>query len=217
MTRWLVAVVAAACCASGWGQPYSSRDAGIYVCTDDQGRVITRDRYIAECRHKEQRLLNRDGSLRMRVAPTLTAEERAVFEAEQRERREREEAKKDAVKYDQLLLRRFPNEAAHYRARDAALEASRGAIQSAETRLRGLAAERKKLADEAEFYRGRVVPVRLKQQLDGNDAQAEAQRTSIRNAQAEQARVNGLFDTDLERLRKLWTGAMPGSLGMPPQ
>jgi hypothetical protein len=217
MTRWVVAVVAAACSAAGWGQPNPARDSGIYVCTDDQGRVITRDRYIAECRHKEQRLLNRDGSLRMRVAPTLTAEERALFEAEQRERREREEAKKDAVKYDQLLLRRFPSEAAHGRARDTALESSRAAVQSAEARLRELAAERKKLADEAEFFRGRVVPVRLKQQIDGNEAQAEAQRTSIRNAQAEQARVNGLFDTELERLRKLWKGAMPGSLGVPPQ
>jgi hypothetical protein len=217
MSRWVVAAVAAVCSAAGWGQANPSRDAGIYVCTDDQGRVITRDRYIAECRHKEQRLLNRDGSLRMRVAPTLTAEERAVFEAEQRERREREEAKKDAVKYDQLLLRRFPNEAAHYRARDAALEASRGAIQSAETRLRGLAAERRKLSEEAEFYRGRVVPVRLKQQLDGNEAQAEAQRTSIRNGEAEQARIHGLFDVEVERLRKLWKGAMPGSLGPPPQ
>lgn len=210
-------MVAAACSAAGLSQTNPSRDAGIYVCTDDQGKVITRDRYIAECRHKEQRLLNRDGSLRMRVPPTLTIEERAVFEAEQRERREREEAKKDAVKYDQLLLRRFPSDAVHGRARETALESSRAAVQSAEARLRDLAAERKKLADEAEFYRGRVVPVRLKQQLDGNDAQAEAQRTSIRNAQAEQARINGLFDVELERLRKLWKGAMPGSLGMPPQ
>lgn len=210
-------MVAAACSAAGWGQPEPSRDPGIYVCTDDEGRVITRDRYIAECRHKEQRLLNRDGSLRRRVPPTLTAEERAVFEAEQRERREREEAKKDAVKYDQLLLRRFPSEAAHSRARDTALESSRAAVQSAEARLRELAAERKKLTDEAEFYRGRIVPVRLKQQLDGNDAQADAQRTSIRNAQAEQARIDALFDVELERLRKLWKGAMPGSLGQPLQ
>ena len=217
MTRWVVAAVAAVCSAAGWGQPNAPRDGGIYVCTDDEGRVITRDRYIAECRHKEQRLLNRDGSLRMRVPPTLTAEERALFEAEQRERREREEARKDAVKYDQLLLRRFPNEAAHGRARDAALAASRAAVQSAEARLGDLAAERRKLTDEAEFYRGRLLPVRLKQQIDGNEAQAEAQRTSIRNAHAEQERINILFDVELERLRKLWKGVMPGSLGMPPQ
>ena len=115
MSRWTVAVVAAVCSAAGWGQAGAPRDGGIYVCTDDDGKPITRDRYIVECRHKEQRVLNRDGSLRTRVPPTLTAEERAQAEAEERERREREEAKKDAVKYDQLLLRRFPDEAAHKR------------------------------------------------------------------------------------------------------
>jgi hypothetical protein len=102
-------------------------------------------------------------------------------------------------------------------ARAAALDASRAAIQSAEARLRELAVERKRLADEAEFYRGRVLPVRLKQQIDGNDGQADAQRTSIRNVEGEQERVNKRFDVELARLRKLWKGAEPGSLGPPPQ
>ena len=83
--------------------------------------------------------------------------------------------------------------------------------------MREFAVERKKLNDEAEFYRGRVVPVSLKQQIEGNEAQAEAQRTSIKNGQAEQTRIHVRFDAELERLRKLWKGAMPGSLGPPPQ
>ena len=217
MQKWLAAGCVAACCGSGWAQGTAPRDAGIYVCIDDAGQVITRDRYIAECRHKEQRVLNRDGSLRMRVPPTLTAEERGQADAEQRQRREREEAQKDVVKYDQLLKRRFSNESMHQRARDGALDASQAAIQSAEARLRELAAERKKLSDEAEFYRGRVVPPRLKQQLDNNDAQVDAQRTAIKNSQAEQERINKRFDGELARLRKLWRGAEPGSLGPPLQ
>jgi len=216
MSRWAVAVVAALCSVASWGQS-GPRDGGIYVCTDDDGRLITRDRYIQECRHKEQRILNRDGSLRMRVPPTLTAEERAEAERQERERRDREEAKKDSLKYDQLLLRRFPDEAAHQRAREKALEPSRAAIQSAEARLRELATERRKLNDEVEFYRGRLVPVALRQQIEGNEAQADAQRTSIKNQQAEQTRIHKLFDAELERLRRLWKGAMPGSLGPPPQ
>ena len=109
------------------------------------------------------------------------------------------------------------DEAAHQRAREKALEPSRAAIGSAEARLRELALERRKLDDEVEFYRGRMVPIALRQQVDGNEAQAEAQRTSIRNGQAEQERIHRLFDAELERLRKLWNGAMPGSLGPPPQ
>ncbi|MCW5659273.1 MAG: hypothetical protein KIT60_16335 [Burkholderiaceae bacterium] len=217
MHRWWAALLAAGCCGACWGQNVPPREGGIYVCIDDQGRVITRDRYIAECRHKEQRVLNRDGSLRSVLPPTLTAEERARIEAGVRAEREAQAAQQDVIKYDRLLKTRYPNEAAHQRAREAALAASRSAIQSAETRLRELAVERKRLADEAEFYRGRVVPIGLRQQIDGNEGQAEAQRTSIRNVQGEQERINRRFDTELARLRKLWEGAEPGSLGPPPQ
>lgn len=211
MSRWWAALFAAGCCGACWGQ------AGVYVCVDDRGQVITRDRYIAECRHKEQRILNRDGSLRQVVPPTLTAEERASREAAERAAREAQAAQQDTIKYDRLLKTRYPNDAAHKRARESALDASRAAIQSAEARLLELAAERRRLAEEAEFYRGRVIPTRLKQQLDGNDGQAEAQRTSIRNIQAEQQRINKRFDVELERLRKLWKGAEAGSLGPAPQ
>jgi hypothetical protein len=61
------------------------------------------------------------------------------------------------------------------------------------------------------------VPTRLKQQIDGNDGQVEAQRTSIKNVLGEQERINKRFDVELERLRKLWKGAEPGSLGPAPQ
>jgi hypothetical protein len=213
MHRWRAAVVAAGCCGACWGQ---SGDAGIYTCVDDQGRVVTRDRYIAECRHKEQRVLNRDGSLRRVLPPTLTADERAQYEAAERATRQAQALQQDNIKYDRLLRTRYPNEAAHQRAREAALGASRDAIISAQARLRELAAERKRLAEEAEFYRGRMLPARLKQQIDGNEGQADAQRTSIKNVEGEQQRINKRFDVELERLRKLWKGAEPGSLGPPP-
>jgi hypothetical protein len=215
LRRWF-ALWVAACCSSGWGQN-ASRDAGVYVCVDDGGHAITRDRYIAECRHKEQRILNRDGSLRRVVPPTLTADESAQREAAERAAREAQAAQQDTVKYDRLLKTRYPNEAAHERARVTALGASEAAIQAAEARLRELAAERKQLSQEAEFYRGRVVPARLRQQIEANEGQAEAQRTSIRNVQGEQERINRRFGVERERLRKLWKGAEPGSLGPAPK
>jgi hypothetical protein len=217
MHRWLATAFAALWCSVGWGQAVPLREAGIYTCVDDSGKVITRDRYIAECRHKEQRILNRDGSVRAVVPPTLTPEEDAQREAAARAAREAEAARVDAVKYDQLLLRRFPDETAHQRLRENALVASKSAVEAAQARLRDLAAERKRLLEEAEFYRGRAVPLQLKQQLDANEAQAEAQRNAIRNAQAEQRRINTNFDLELIRLRKLWDGAAPGSLGPPPK
>ena len=217
LKRWAAVLAAAGCCGACWAQAAPPRDAGVYVCVNDHGAVVTRDRYIAECRHKEQRILNRDGSLRQVVPPTFTAEERAQFEVAERVAREAQAAQQDVIKYDRLLKTRYANEAAHKRAREGALDASRAAIQSAEARLGELATERKRLAQEAEFYRGRVVPTQLRQQIDGNEGQAEAQRNSIKNIEAEQARINKRFDVELERLRKLWKGAEAGSLGPPPK
>jgi hypothetical protein len=189
----------------------------IYTCIDDQGRPITRDRYIAECSHKEQRILNRDGSLREVLPPTLTADERARREAAERAIRDEREARRDAIKYDRLLLLRYPDKATHDRVRESALEPSGHAIDAARNRMKELEVERRHYDDEAEFYRGRRLPPMLRQQIESNEVAKGAQLTAIHNAQAEQDRINANFDAELERLRKLWSGAPPGSLGPPLQ
>src|SRR5437773_459008 len=77
-------------------------------------------------------------------------------------------------------------------------------------------AERKPLIDEAEFYQGKQMPAKLKQALDANDAATDAQRALIQNQQAEIGRINALYDAELGRLRKLWSGAPAGSMGALP-
>lgn len=190
---------------------------GIYTCIDAQGRRLTADRPIAECSHKEQQILNRDGSVRGVLPPTLTAEERAEKEARERAAAEARAAAADAVRRDRNLMARFPNEAAHQRAREAALDTVRLAMRATELRLRELQAARKPLLDEAEFYAGKALPPKLRAALDANDAAVEAQRSASTTQQAELERINRLYDGELERLRRLWAGAPPGSLGpLPP-
>lgn len=198
-------------------QTASSAASGIYTCTDDRGRRLTSDRPIPECRAKEQQILNRDGSLRAIHPPTLTAEERADKEARERKAAEIRMVQAEAVRRDKNLLARYPNEDAHRRAREAALDNVRLAIKATEQRLKDLAAERKPLLDEAEFYKGRALPAKLKAQVDANDAAVDAQKASSANQEAEVSRLNRLYDIELARLQKLWAGANPGSLGpLPP-
>lgn len=200
-----------------WAQTVpTTTPGGIYTCITAEGKRLTADRYIDECRNREQRVLNRDGSLRSVIPPTLTPEEAA--EAEARARRETAErlARADAIRRDRNLQARYPDEAAHQRARVAAADTVRAAIRLTENRLRDLAVERKPLTSEAEFYVGKPLPAKLKSQLDANDAAVEAQRSSALNQQAELDRINRLYDAELERLRRLWAGAPPGSLGALP-
>ena len=208
-----VAIVMAPCGALA----QNSYKSGIYSCVDPSGKRITSDRPIPSCNDREQRELNADGSIKRIVPPTMTADERSEAEARERALVAEETAKRDALKRDRNLLSRFPNEAAHNKAREAALDDSRKSVKVSETRLALLASERKPLADEAEFYVGKPLPTKLRTQLDANDAATDAQRSLIQNQQAEIIRINALYDAELQRLRKLWSGAQPGTLGaLPP-
>jgi hypothetical protein len=185
----------------------------IFTCVDANGKRYTSDRPIAECLSREQQILNRDGSVRQVVPPSLTADERAAAEARQRVEAERRAAQQEAVRRDRNLMQRYPTEAAHKRAREAALEPLRRSLKLSETRLELLARERKPLDSEAEFYAGKPLPGKLRQQIDGNEAAVAAQQSLMATQRAETDRINGLFDLELERLKKLWGGAAPGSLG----
>jgi hypothetical protein len=186
--------------------------AAIYSCVDASGRRLTSDRPIAECLAREQRLLNADGSVRRVVPPTMTVDEMAEAEAKKRQAEVERAARQDAVRRDRNLLNRFPNEAAHNKAREAALDDVRKGVKFSEERLADLERERKPLMDESEFYKGKKPPAKLKQQLDANDAAAAAQRSLVQNQKDEIQRINTLYDTELARLKKLWSGTPPGTI-----
>ena len=190
--------------------------ASIYTCTDAHGKRLTSDRPIVECNAREQRLLNADGSVRRVLPPTLTADERAEIEATERRAATERMARQDAVRRDRTLLARFPDEAAHQRARAAALADVEKGVLLSQQRSAALARERKPLLEEAEFYQGRPLPLKLRLALDANDAGVEAQKALVQNQQAEAVRINALFDAELARQRRLWAGAAPGSLGTLP-
>jgi len=198
--------------AAALAQQGGSSISGIYTCVTTDGRRLTSDRPIAECISREQRVLNKDGSLNRVVPPAMTAEERAEREARERKAEIERAIQLDAARRDRNLMGRYPDEAAHARAREAALDTVRLAMRTSELRLAELAQERKPLQDEAEFYKGKRLPPKLKQQIEANEAATEAQRTAIANQQAELERVNKLYDAELARLKRLWAGAAPGSV-----
>jgi hypothetical protein len=211
--RWLATLALAVL--TGGAAAQSQENAGgisVYSCVTADGRRLTSDRYIAECSNREQRVLNKDGSLRRVVPPVMSAEERAEREAQERRAEAERAAQKDAIRRDRNLVNRYPDEAAHQRAREASLDSVRAAVKTSEQRMKELDAERKPLLEEAEFYKGKHMPAKLKQQLEANQAAADAQRDVIATQQAEMERINRLYDAELTRLKRLWAGAPYGSL-----
>jgi hypothetical protein len=186
---------------------------GIYTCVDAQGRRITSDRPIRECLDREQAELNRDGSTRRKLPPSLTADERAAAEDAARRKFAAESTRNDAIRRDRNLLARYKDEAAHNKAREGALDVVRKSVKSSQQRLAELEHERKALQAEAEFYKGKELPRQLQLQFEANAATSEAQRSLVATHEAELNRVTAVYDGELARLRKLWAGATPGSIG----
>jgi hypothetical protein len=207
---WLVMLGAALPVLAATAQPSGGL---IYTCTNAAGKKLTSDRRIPECNDREQRVLNGDGSLRDVIPATMTADERSAADAKDRAAEIAIARKKDAVRADLGLANRFPNEAAHSKARAAALDVVTGSLKASEVRLAKLARERKPLDDEAEFYVGKPLPTMLKTQIDANDAAVDAQRELMQNQKIEAIRINASYDIQLDRLRRLWAGAQAGSMG----
>lgn len=203
LTQWAPGAQSAAMVTSG--------NASIYSCVDSTGKRLTSDRPIPECLDREQRVLNKDGSQKRTLPPRMNAAERAIDEERQRQKAQAEAAQKDAVRRDRNLMLRFPNEAAHNKAREAALDDLRRGIEASEKHLQELQDDRKPLLAETEFYKGKRLPYKLKSKLEANEAQQQAQKDIISQQQAEIARVNALYDAELARLKRLWAGEPPGT------
>ena len=142
------------------------------------GKKVTSDRPIPECVNKEQRELNPDGSLKRILPPTPTADEVAAKEEKDREAKLEYAARSDAVRRDRNLMQRFPDEAAHRKAREKALDELRIAGKIYADRIAVLTSDRKKLDDEKQFYVNERVnkplPSQLKQKIDDLTAQVQA-------------------------------------------
>ncbi len=211
----LVAVLLGLAKPAAWAQQKPGAG-GIYSCIDANGRRLTSDRPIPECNAREQRIHNEDGSVRKVIPPSMTSDERAARDAQERREAADLAARRDAARRDRNLMTRYPDETTHQSAREQALDNLRRAVTASEARLVALSKERKPLNDDAEFYTGRALPIKLKQQIDANEAATRAQRDAVQTQRVELERVNALFDAELERLKRLWAGAVPGSLGPTP-
>jgi hypothetical protein len=189
-----------------WVGPTAAQTEGIYTCTDAKGRKLTADRPIVECMDREQKVLNPSGTVKAKVGPSLTAQERAEQEARDKRDAEEKERTQEEKRRDRALLMRYANKSAHDQERAEALEQIKAVIKAAHTRLEELARQRKTLDDEMEFYKKdpTKAPIYLRRQIEESNQSQGVQKKFIAEQDAEARRVNLRFDDELMRLRPLW-------------
>jgi hypothetical protein len=187
--------------------------AGVYTCIDAKGRKLTADRPIAECTDREQKILNPSGTVKAKVGPSLTAQEKA--ELEQKSKLEAEERNRAAEekRRDRALLTRYPNKGVHDQERAEALSQIDAVVRAATTRLKELDRQRAAIDEEMEFYKKDPsrAPAYLRRQQDENAQSQLVQRRFIADQEGEIRRVNARFDDELGRLKALWAQMAPAS------
>ena len=201
---WLAGAISA----TAWAQsPASPIIPGVYTCTDAKGRKLTSDRPIPECTDREQKVLNPSGTVKAKVGPTLTAQEKA--EQDQRDRRAAEEQSRVAEekRRDRALLTRYPNKAMHDKERAEATAQIGVVIKAATNRLEELVKQRVSIDEEMEFYKSdpTKAPAYVRRQQEENTQSQAVQKRFISEQEGEIRRLNARFDDELVRLRVLWT------------
>lgn len=187
-----------------WAQSGSA--AGIYTCVDRNGRKLTADRPIPDCMDREQRELNPSGTTRRQLGPSLTEQEKAALEVQQRKDAEERARMQEERRRERALVARYPDKAAHDTERANATRQVDEVIATAEKRIVELREQRKALDLEMEFYKKdpNKAPMHLRRKVAENEESTGEQQRFVVGQQQEKRRVQQRFDVELAQLRKLW-------------
>ena len=193
---------------SAWATP-GTIQGSIFTCTVN-GKTISGDRIPAECSNSDVRELNRDGSVRRVIARPPTQEELRARALEAKKRLEEEDKLQAQRRRDKSLLEAYASDQEIETARAKSLESATQSIVRANQRIERLTGERKKLDNESEFYKKRVLPDEVRRSFVSNQQQLSAEEKILSDAQAETRRINELYDAQKRRFRELLAqGARP--------
>jgi hypothetical protein len=193
-------VVTAWCCQAG-------AQVRIYSCVDAKGRHLTADRPIMECLDREQKQYGDNGTVKGRLPPSMTAEERALEDEKLHQTQLAEQRQAEFKRRDRVLLNRYPNAASHQRERAASLARLDDAIAAGDRRVADLGRQRQELEQQAAGTKNVARATQIKRQLDENAENMSAQQRLLASQRDERHRIESRFDDEYARLQVLWNPA----------
>lgn len=190
-----------------------------YCCTDDNGKQVCSDVMPKQCYDRAYREINSRGVTIRRVDAPLTAEQRAIKEAEAKKAKEEELKRLEQDRKNRALLATYATERDIDYARDRALADIEKAIKVLQDKQVELAKRKQQLDDEAEFYKKKSLPPQLQAQVNDNDAEMKAQQAAIEGRRKEIELVRVRYDEEKTRYRELTkskTASKPGTAAQEP-
>jgi hypothetical protein len=190
-----------------WGVFAQAWAQAIFTCVDARGRRLTADRPIAECVDREQRELNPSGTVKRKIAPTLTADERAAAEEKARKAEEERNRQAEEKRRERALLTRYPDKVTHDKERSAALHLVDQAIAATDKSTTEYQTQRARLDVELEFFKNDLskAPGKLRREIEETEQHIEANKRFVADQEVEKTRINLRFDDELAKLQRLWS------------
>lgn len=179
----------------------------LYKYTDPAtGKTVYTERLPTEAAGKANEQLNRQGTVVKREGPAPTAEELAAREADRKRKLDEDAAAKEEKRKNQALLNTYATEKDIDEARGRALQVNDEAIKDAERKLADAQKRQKQLASEAEFFQKKPMPLQLKLDIQGNQAELKAHGDLLDAKRKETASINAKYDEDKRRYLELSKG-----------
>ena len=177
--------------------------AAFYRCVVPGGATNTSNTAILDCKG-ELSVQQQPGAPWVPVE-SMSPQEKAARNEEKRKADIAAKAVLDAAKADGALVAKYPNEAAHRKAREDERSGILKGLVVPDRRIRELAEARKPLTSEAEFYsKPGTIPIALQRKLEENDALVAAQTVAIKQTREQEAEMDKRRDAELARLKSLW-------------
>ncbi len=175
-----------------------------YCCHDPaSGRRVCSDTLPEQCRGRAYRILDSGGNIIREVGAPLTPEQKAEQILEQKKRKQLEDAGREQRRRDQALLDTYATSEDIDLAQKKAEADVNAAILATIARIDTAQIKRKKLADEAEFYKKRTMPADLDRDLRAIDHEIRLQQELLDLKKKEFDTIKTKYDADRRRYFEL--------------
>lgn len=188
-----------------------------YCCQEAGGRKICGDSLPEQCRGRAYRIIDSGGNLVREVGPPLTQEQKAQLAEESLRKKQQEEAAREQRRKDQALLDTYAGPGDIDLAQQKAEADIDLTIQGTRNKIVELEKRRKKLTDEAEFYKKQALPAELAKSLRISNDEIQSMQDLISIKNKDRDAIKAKYDADRKRYTEL-TGrrtASPAAPGKP--
>lgn len=185
--------------------PARAANSEFYCCQDANGRRICADTLPEQCRGKPYRVLDSAGNVIKEVGRPLTPEEKVQQAAENLRQKQLEEANREQLRKDQALLDTYATLQDIDLSQRKAEDDVKLAIGDTQAKIDAANKKKKKLLEEAEFYRKRALPPELDKNLRAVDHELKIEQELMDVKKHDFETIRNKYDADRKRFLELTT------------